>query len=169
MDLRPSVVSIDDAGWTWLAPSRRGALARQAWWSAVLSVALIGLAAAATLPPPALAVPLVAAVLGGGIWLVRRLWQRAHSAVAVSTLGVVVRGAFDVAQVAWPALDAVVAVPAGRRRVRIVVDGRGGTHATAATFARETAVTWLETCADIAGRRRLTIEPVEGMPGFRTR
>jgi hypothetical protein len=168
MVLRPSTVLTDEEGWTWLAPSRRGAQLRQAFWSVVLSVLLIVLAAAATLPPPWVAVPLVTVVLGAGVWLVRRLWQRAHSAVAVSALGVVVRGGFDTAQIAWPALDAVVALPAGPHRVRILVEGRGARHATAATFAREPAVAWLEACADHARQRRLAPEPLDDLPGFRT-
>ncbi|MBW3603534.1 MAG: hypothetical protein KY460_01275, partial [Actinobacteria bacterium] len=88
MDLRPSTITTTDDGWTWLAADRRGAQLRMAMWSIVLSVLLIVLAAAATLPPVAVAVPLVAGVLGGGLWLATMLWNRAHSAVAVSALGV---------------------------------------------------------------------------------
>jgi uncharacterized membrane protein YhaH (DUF805 family) len=107
MNLRPSIVTTKD-GWTWLSPSRRGAQLRQAFWSVVLSLMLVMLAAAATLPPRLIAVPLVAVLLGSGIWLTRTLWNRSHSAVAVSDIGIAVRGGFDVAQIGWPALDAVV-------------------------------------------------------------
>lgn len=168
MDLRPSTVTTADDGWTWLSASRRGADLRQGFWSVVLTLVLIALAAAATLPPQLIAVPLVALVLGGGIWLSRTLWNRAHSAVAVSALGVAVRGGFDVAQIAWPALDAVLGIPHGKR-VRIVVEARGGgRHETSATFAHEAALTWLDACAEHAERRRMHPEPVTGMAGFRT-
>jgi hypothetical protein len=167
MDLRPSTVTTTEEGWTWLAPSRRGAQLRQGFWSIVLSLLLIVLAAAATLPPRLIAVPLVALVLGSGIWLTRTLWNRAHSAVAVSALGIAVRGGFDVAQIGWPALEAVLGVPHGNR-MRIVVEARGARHQTSTTFSREAALSWLETCADHASRRRLQPQPVEGMAGFRT-
>lgn len=167
MDLRPSTVTTTDDGWTWLSASRRGAELRQGFWSAMLTLVLIVLAAAATLPPRLLAVPLVALVLSGGIWLARTLWNRAHSAVAVSALGVAVRGGFDVAQIGWPALDAVLGVPQGRR-MRIVVEARGGgRHETRATFTRHAALAWLDACAEHAERRRVHPEPVPGMAGFR--
>lgn len=167
MNLRPSTVTTTADGWTWLSSDRRGAGLRQGFWSVVLSVALIVLAAAATLPPEPIAVPLVALVLGGGIWLAATLWNRAHSAVAVSALGVAVRGGFDVAQIGWPALEAVLGVPRGTR-IRIVVQARGARHQTSTTFTREAAVVWLEACADHAARRRLQPRAVEGVAGFRT-
>jgi uncharacterized membrane protein YhaH (DUF805 family) len=165
MNLRPSIVTTKD-GWTWLSPSRRGAQLRQAFWSVVLSLMLVMLAAAATLPPRLIAVPLVAVLLGSGIWLTRTLWNRSHSAVAVSDIGIAVRGGFDVAQIGWPALDAVVGVPHGDR-IRIVVEARGARHQTHVTFAREAALSWLAMCAEHASRRRLRLQPVEGMEGFR--
>lgn len=168
MQLRPSTVTTTDDGWTWLSASRRGVELRQGFWSVVFTAVLIALAAAATLPPPLIAVPLVALVLGCGIWLSWRLWNRAHSAVAVATLGVAVRGGFDVAQIGWPALDAVVGIPHGKR-MRIVVEVRGGTrHETSATFTRAAALAWLDVCAEHAERMRMRPEPVTGMAGFRT-
>lgn len=167
MNLRPSTVTTTEEGWTWLSPSRRGAQLRQGFWSFVLSLLLIALAGAATLPPRLIAVPLVAVVLGGGIWLTHTLWNRAHSAVAVSAVGVAVRGGFDIAQIGWPALEAVVGVPRGKR-MRIVIEARGARHQTSTTFTREAALSWLETCAEHASQRRLQPQPVEGMAGFRT-
>jgi hypothetical protein len=166
MNLHPSTVTTTEDGWTWLAPSRRGAQLRQGFWSAVLSLLLVLLAGVATIPPPPVAVPLVAVVLGGGISLARFLWNRSHSAIAVSELGIAVRTGFDVAQVAWPALEAVLGVPRGER-LRIVVEARGARHQTHVTFARDAALSWLATCADHASRRRLRPEPVEGVEGFR--
>jgi hypothetical protein len=166
MNLRPSSVTTTEDGWTWLASSRRGAQLRQGFWSVVLSLLLVILAGAATLPPRLIAVPLVALVLGGGIWLARSLWNRAHSAVAVSDLGIAVRGGFDLAQIAWPALEAVLGVPRGSR-LRIVVEARGARHETSTTFTRDAALSWLATCAEHAGRRRLRPQPVDGLEGFR--
>jgi hypothetical protein len=166
MNLRPSTITTTEDGWTWLSPSRRGAQLRQGFWSVVLSLLLVLLAAAATVPPQLIAVPLVAIVLGSGIWLGRFLWNRSHSAVAVSDLGIAVRGGFDVAQISWPALEAVLGVPHGRR-LRIVVEARGARHETHATFARDAALSWLKTCADHASRRRLRPQPVDGYEGFR--
>lgn len=168
MDLRPSTVTATDDGWTWLSASRRGAELRQGFWSIVLTLVLIVLAAAATLPPRLIAVPLVALVLSGGIWLAGTLWNRAHSAVAVSALGVAVRSGFNVAQIAWPALEAVVGIPQGKR-MRIIVEVRGGErHETRATFTRHAALAWLETCVRHAERRSMRPEPVPGTAGFRT-
>jgi hypothetical protein len=167
MNLRPSTITTTNDGWTWLSSDRRGAGLRQGFWSVILSVLLIVLAAAATLPPPLVAVPLVALVLGGGIWLAATLWSRAHSAVAVSALGVAVRGGFDTAQIGWPALEAVLGVAHGTR-IRIVVEASGARHQTATTFTREAAVAWLAICADHATTRRLHPEPVAGVAGFRT-
>jgi len=167
MDLRRSRITADADGWTWLAADRRGTQLRMAFWSTVLSVLLIMLAAAATLPPPLVAVPLVAGVLGAGIAIAAALWNRAHSGVAVSALGVAVRSGFDVAQVSWPALRSVVAEPAGSR-VRIVVQVEGGRHRTAATFRRDVALRWLVECEQQAARRRLHPRPAEGAAGFRT-
>lgn len=168
MDLHPSRITPDADGWTWLAPDRRGGQLRLGFWSAVLSVLLIVLAAAATLPPPLIAVPLVAVVLGGGLALAGRLWNRAHSAVAVSALGLAVRSGFDTAQVGWPGLAAVVAEPAGRR-MRIVVEARGGRHRTAGTFSRGPALAWLALCQEHAARHHMRPEPIAGADGFRTR
>lgn len=165
MDLRPSRLTTEPDGWTWLAATSRGARLRQAFWSVVLSLLLIGLAAAATLPPPVLAVPLVALVVGAGGWLARTLWHRAHSAVAVSALGIAVRSGFDVAQVGWPAVRAVVAEPAGRR-VRIVVESSSGRHRTASSFTPAVARVWLEACAEHARRRHLRPRPLDGLEGF---
>lgn len=167
MDLRPSRITADTDGWTWLAADRRGAQLRMAFWSAVLSVLLIVLAGAATLPPPLIAVPLVAGVLGAGVMLATALWSRAHCGVAVSALGVAVRSGFDVAQVAWPAIRSVVAEPVGSR-VRIVVRAQGTRHRTAATFTREVALRWLEECQQQAERRHLRPLPTDGVAGFRT-
>lgn len=167
MDLRPSRITSDPDGWTWLAPDRRGGQLRMALWSTVLSVLLIVLAATATLPPPVLAVPLVAIVLGGGIALAGRLWSRAHSAVAVSALGLAVRSGFDTAQIGWPALQAVVAEPAGGR-VRIVVHARGAYHRTAATFTRAVALDWLATCEAHAASHHMRPQPVDDAAGFYT-
>lgn len=169
MDLRPSsVTSTADDGWTWLVPSRRGAQLRQGVWSVVLTLLLIVLAAAATLPPRPIAVPLVALVLAGGLWLSGTLWNRAHSGVAVSALGVAVRGGFDVTQIAWSAVDAVVGRPHGTR-LRIVVEVRGGApHETSAAFTRAAALAWLDTCAGHAERRHMRPEPIAGRAGFRT-
>lgn len=166
MNLRPSTITTTEDGWTWLSHSRRGAQLRQGFWSAVLSIVLIILAGAATLPPRLIAVPLVAVVLGGGFWLARTLWNHSHSAIAVSDLGIAVRGGFDVAQIGWPAVEAVVGVPHGKR-LRIVVEARGARHETSATFARDAALSWLAACADHASRRRLRPAPVTGMAGFR--
>jgi hypothetical protein len=167
MDLRPSTVTTTDDGWTWLSAGRRGAQLRRGFWSVVLSLALIGLAAAATLPPRPIAVPLVAVVLAGGLWTFRSLWHRAHSAVAVSGLGIAVRNGFDVAQISWPAVDAVLGEARGRR-MRIVVATRGGgRHGTAATFSRAAALAWLEQCTDHARRRSLRPAQVDGCAGFR--
>lgn len=168
VDLRPSRITTGPDGWTWLAAGRRGAQLRMAWWSVVLSVLLIGLAAAATLPPPVVAVPLVAAVLGTGMWLSARVFGRAHSAVAVSGLGVAVRSGFDVAQIGWPAVQAVYAERDGGR-VRIVIEAQGARHRTAATFSPAVAVDWLATCAEHARRRHVHPEALEDAPGFRTR
>jgi hypothetical protein len=167
MDRRPSRITADDHGWTWLAADRRGAQLRMAFWSTVLSVLLIVLAAAATLPPPLLAVPLVAGVLGAGLVTATTLWNRTHSAVAVSALGIAVRSGFDVAQVSWPALEAVVAEPVGSR-LRIVVQAQGGHHRTAATFTREVALRWLAECEREAARRHRRLRPAEGTAGFHT-
>lgn len=167
MDLRPSRITADRDGWTWLAAGSRGAQLRLALWSTVLSVALILLAAVATLPPAPVAVLLVALVLGAGIWLGATLWNRAHSAVAVSSLGIAVRSGFDVAQVAWPALRAVVAEPVGGR-VRIVVEAQGVRHRTATTFSRAAALEWLARCEREATRRRLRPAPLPDADGFRT-
>jgi hypothetical protein len=164
---RHSVVTTTDEGWTWLSPSRRGARLRQAFWSIVLSLLLIALAAAATLPPRPLAVLLVALVLGGGLWLTRTLWSRAHSAVAVSALGIAVRSGLDTAQIAWPALEAVLGVPHGKR-LRIVVEARGARYRTGAAFTSDAALSWLATCADHARRRQLRPVPAGGSAGFRT-
>lgn len=166
MDLRPSRLTTEPDGWTWLAATSRGARLRQAFWSVVLSLLLIALAAAATLPPPIVAVPLVALVVGTGGWLATTLWSRAHSAVAVSALGIAVRSGFDVAQVGWPAVRAVVAEPAGRR-VRIVVESTTGRHRTASSFTPAVARAWLGTCVEHARRRHLRPEPVDGADGFR--
>jgi hypothetical protein len=165
MDLRPSRLTTGPDGWTWLAAASRGARLRQAFWSVVLSLLLIVLAAAATLPPPSYAVPLVALVVGVGAWLARTLWSRAHSAVAVSPLGIAVRSGFDVAQVGWPAIRAVLAEPAGRR-VRIVVESSGGRYRTASSFSQAAAREWLDTCAEHARRRHLRPQPLEGAEGF---
>jgi hypothetical protein len=167
MDLRPSRITADDDGWTWLAADRRVAQLRMAFWSTVLSVLLIVLAAAATLPPPLLAVPLVAGVLGTGLVIATTLWNRAHSGVAVSALGVAVRSGFDVAQVSWAALEAVVAEPVGSR-VRIVVRAEGVRHRTAATFTREVALRWLAECEQQAAHRHLRPRPADGAAGFHT-
>lgn len=167
MDLRPSTVTVTHDGWTWLTATRRGTVLRHGLWSVVLSVLLIGLAAAATFPSRWLAVALVAGVLGAGLWLVRSLWNHSHSAVAVSALGVAVRGGFDVAQIGWPAVEAVLGVPHGKR-VRILVQTRGARHQTAATFSRAPAEDWLAICAQHARQRRLHPRPVAGMAGFRT-
>lgn len=167
MDLRLSRITADADGWTWLAADRRGVQLRMAFWSTVLSVLLIVLAAAATLPPPLIAVPLVAGVLGAGIMIATALWNRAHSGVAVSALGVAVRSGFDVAQISWPALRAVVAEPAGSR-VRIVVQVDGARHRTAATFTRDVALRWLAECEQQAVRRRLHPRPVADVEGFCT-
>lgn len=166
MDLRRSTVTTGDDGWTWLAADRRGARLRQTAWSLVLSLLLIGLAAAATLPPRALAIPLVAIVLGASLWLVGRLWRRSHSAVAVSARGVAVRTGFDVAQIGWPAVVAVIGAPAGGR-VRIVVETRDGQHASAATFTRGPASDWLATATATAASRHLAPQPLDGIAGFR--
>ena len=165
MDLRPSRLTTRPDGWTWLAATSRGARLRQAFWSVVLSLLLVALAAAATLPPPVVAVPLVALVVGAGGVLATTLWSRAHSAVAVSALGIAVRSGFDVAQIGWPAVRAVVAEPVGRR-VCIVVESSNGRHRTASTFTPAVAREWLETCAEHARRRHLRPEPVEGVDGF---
>ena len=167
MDLRPSRITAEDDGWTWLATDRRGAQLRMAFCSTVLSVLLIVLAAAATLPPPLLAVPLVAAVLGTGLAMATTLWSRAHNGVAVSALGLAVRSGFNVAQVSWSALEAVVAEPVGSR-VRIVVHADGAVHRTTATFTRDTALHWLAECEREAARRHLRPRPAEGLAGFRT-
>jgi hypothetical protein len=140
---------------------------RQAFWSIVLSLLLIALAAAATLPPRPFAVPLVAVGLGSGLWLTRRSWSRAHSGVAVSALGIAVRSGLDTAQIAWPALEAVLGVPHGKR-MQIVVEARGVRYRTSATFTSDAALSWLATCADHASRRRLQPVPAEGLAGFRT-
>lgn len=168
MDLRPSRITTTADGWTWLASDRRWAHLRMAVWSMVLSVLLVVLAASATLPPTIVAVPLVAGVLGVGLWLATTLWNRAHSAVAVSALGVAVRSGFDVAQVAWPALQAVTVDPAGTR-MRIVVEAHGARHRTAASFSRDVALRWLATCEQHAVRRHLPTRPVDGGMGFHTR
>lgn len=168
MDLRPSRITTSEDGWTWLAPDRRGAPLRMAFWSVVLSLLLIALAAAATLPPAVVAVPLVACVLGGGLWLTATLWNRAHSAIAVSALGIAVRSGFDVAQIAWPALQAVTADPVGAR-VRIVVEAQGTRYRTAASFSRDAALAWLATCEELAARRHLGTTPYADGAGFRTR
>lgn len=167
MDLRPSRITSDADGWTWLVADRRGAQLRMALWSAVLSALLIVLAGAATLPPPLIAVPLVAGVLGAGVMLATALWSRAHSGVAVSALGVAVRSGFDVAQVAWPALQSVTAEPVGSR-VRIVVSAQGCRHRTAATFNPDVALRWLAECRQQAERRHLRLQPTDGVAGFRT-
>ncbi|HSJ47061.1 MAG TPA: hypothetical protein VK923_20510 [Euzebyales bacterium] len=167
MDLRPSRITAEDDGWTWLATDRRGAQLRMAFCSTVLSVLLIVLAAAATLPPPLLAVPLVAGVLGAGLVTATTLWNRAHSGVAVSALGVAVRSGFDIAQVSWAALEAVVAEPVGAR-VRIVVHVDGARHRTAATFTRDVALRWLVVCEQEAARRHLRPRPADGVAGFQT-
>lgn len=167
MDLRPSRITADRNGWTWLAAASRGAQLRLAFWSTVLSVALILLAAVATLPPPPVAVLLVAVVLGGGLWVAAVLWNRAHSAIAVSALGIAIRSGFDVAQVAWPALRAVVAERVGGR-VRIVVEAQGVHHRTSATFSRPVALEWLARCEQEAARRRLHPERLADGDGFRT-
>lgn len=167
MDLRPSRIDTATDGWTWLTPDRRAAQLRMTFWSIVLSVLLIMLAAAATLPPVLVAVPLVAGVLGGGLWLGMTLWSRAHSAIAVSAVGVAVRSGFDVAQISWAALEAVTAEPVGSR-MRLVVEAHGLRHRTAATFTRTVALDWLAQCEDHAVRRRLRPRPVEGAAGFRT-
>lgn len=167
MDLRPSRITTTADGWTWLTPDRRAAQLRMAFWSIVLSVLLIGLAAAATLPPPIVAVPLVAGVLGAGLWLVTTLWNRAHSAIAVSTLGVAVRSGFDIAQIAWSALEAVLAEPAGAR-LRIVVQAQGTRSRTAASFTRDVALDWLTICERLADQRQLHPRPVGDGAGFTT-
>lgn len=167
MDLRPSRITTTADGWTWLAPDRRVAPARMAFWSIVLSVLLIVLAAAATLPPAIVAVPSVAGVLGAGLWLTATLWNRAHSAIAVSALGIAVRSGFDIAQIGWPALEAVTADPASAR-TRIVVEARGARHRTAASFSRDAALQWIATCEEHATRRHLGTRPVSGGAGFRT-
>lgn len=167
MNLRPSIVAATEDGWTWLSASQRGARLRQGFWSAVISLLLIALAAAATLPPRTIAVPLVALLLGGGVWLIRTLWARAHCAVAVSSLGLAVRGGLDVAQIAWPAVEAVLGVPRGGR-MRIVIEARGARHQTRATFSRDAALAWLDVCAEEAARRRLHPVAIDGVTGFRT-
>ncbi|HEX6254419.1 MAG TPA: hypothetical protein VFZ70_01280 [Euzebyales bacterium] len=167
MDLRPSRVAADGDGWTWLAADRRGARLRMTFWSTVLSVLLIVLAGAATLPPLPVAVPLVAAVLGTGLWLGTTLWNRAHSAVAVSALGVAVRSGFDTAQIAWRALHGVVAEPVGSR-VRIVVEAQDTRHRTAATFTRAVALDWLARCEQEAVHRQMHPRPLLDGTGFRT-
>lgn len=167
MNLRPSTVTTAEDGWTWLSPSHRGARLRQGFWSAVISLLLIALAAAATLPPRAIAVPLVALLLGGGLWLIRTVWGRAHCAVAVSALGLAVRGGLDVEQIAWPAVETVLGVDAGGR-MRIVIAARGARHETPATFGRDEALAWLLACREHADRRRLRPVPVAGVAGFRT-
>lgn len=167
MDLRPSRITTTADGWTWLTPDRRAAQLRMAFWSIVLSVLLIVLAAAATLPPPIVAVPLATAVLGAGLWLVTTLWRRAHSAIAVSTLGVAVRSGFDIAQIAWPALQAMTAESAGVR-LRIVVQARGSRHRTAASFTRDVALDWLTICERFADQHHLHPRPVDDGVGFTT-
>jgi hypothetical protein len=167
MDLRPSRIAEDGDGWTWLAAAPRGAQLRMTLWSTVLSVLLIVLAGAATLPPMPVAVPLVAAVLGAGLWLGTTLWNRAHSAVAVSALGVAVRSGFDTAQIAWPALHGVAAEPIGSR-VRIVVEAQDTRHRTAATFTRAVAADWLARCEQEAAHRQMRPRPLPDRPGFRT-
>jgi hypothetical protein len=168
MDLRPSRITTTADGWTWLAPDRRWAPLRMAFWSIVLSVLLIVLAAASTLPPAVVAVPLVMGVLGAGLWLATTLWNRAHSAIAFSAVGIAVRSGFDVAQIAWPAVQAVTADPAGTR-VRIVVEAQGALHRTAASFSRDAALDWLATCEQLAARRHLGTTPLADGAGFRTR
>lgn len=137
MNLRPSTVATTDDGWTWLSSSQRGARLRQGFWSAVISLLLIALAAAATLPPRLIAVPLVALLLSSGVWLIRTLWGRAHCAMAVSALGLAVRGGLDVDQIAWPAVHAVLGVPCGGR----MIEARGARHETKVTFGRRRS-TW---------------------------
>lgn len=167
MNLRPSTVATTDDGWTWLSSSQRGARLRQGFWSAVISLLLIALAAAATLPPRLIAVPLVALLLSSGVWLIRTLWGRAHCAMAVSALGLAVRGGLDVDQIAWPAVHAVLGVPCGGR-MRIVIEARGARHETKVTFGRDAALAWLAACAEHAERRRLHPVTIEGAAGFRT-
>ena len=93
-----------------------------------------------------------------------------HAAAAGTHAGdrtlAVLFAVFAVAQVAWPALEAVLGVPRGER-LRIVVVARGARHQTHVTFARDAALSWLATCADHASRRRLRPEPIEGVEGFR--
>jgi hypothetical protein len=167
MDLRPSRIAEDGDGWIWLAADPRGAQLRLTFWSTVLSVLLIVLAGAATLPPAPVAVPLVAAVLGAGMWLGARLWNRAHSAVAMSPLGVAVRSGFDTAQIAWRALHGVAAEPAGSR-VRIVVDAQDTRHRTDATFTRAVAMDWLARCEREAAHRHMHPTSLPDGSGFRT-
>ncbi|MBW3605870.1 MAG: hypothetical protein KY460_13390, partial [Actinobacteria bacterium] len=82
--------------------------------------------------------------------------------------GVAVRSGFDVAQIAWPALQAVFAEPAGRTRLRVVVQARGARHRTAATFSHDVALDWLGACEDHAARRHMRPQRVYGTAGFRT-
>lgn len=148
-------------------PSPRWARLRQGLWSLLLSLLLIAGAAAATWPPPVIAVPLVALVLGTGIFLAARLWRRAHAAVAVSGIGIAVRNGIDTSQIGWPAITWVIGLPRGRR-LAIRILGRDLRLETATSFQRELALAWLDACREEAGRRRLGPQPLPDGPGFIT-
>lgn len=160
-----SRMTTDEAGWAWLGPDRHSLTLRHGLVSFVLSVMLVGAAAAATLPPPVLAVPLLAAIVGAGALLARTAWRDTHTRLGVSELGLVVQHGAEGDQLGWPT---VLAITGERRwrRVRICVDTRSGTIHTSTTFSETPARDWLNACSTHARHRRLDINPAADGLGF---
>lgn len=155
----------DDSGWTWLEPDRRSLTLRHALVSFALSLLLVAGAAAATLPPPLLAVPLLAMVMGAGILLARGTWLESHTRLGVSDIGLLVQRGTDQQQIGWDTVGAVTAY-ARRGRRRVTVTTRSDSIAVRATFSDEPTRRWLAACQERASARRLDPRPSPRGLGF---
>ena len=160
-----SRTTTDDSGWTWLEPERRSLTLRHALVSFVLSLLLVAGAAAATLPPRLLAVPLLAMVMGVGIVIARGTWLESHTRLGVSDIGLLVQRGTDQQQIGWDAVGAVTAY-ARRGRRRITVTTRSDAIAVQATFSDEPTRRWLAACEAQASARRLDPQPSPRGLGF---
>lgn len=160
-----SRTSTDDSGWTWLEPDGRSLTVRHAVVSFVLSVLVVAGAAAATLPPRLIAVPLLAMVMGVGILLARGTWLESHTRLGVSDIGLLVQRGTDQQHIGWAQIGAVTAhARHGRRQVTVTT--RSDVIAVRATFSDGPTRRWIAACRDVAAARRLDpVPPPRGL-GF---
>lgn len=164
---RSEVVS-DAAGWTWLQPVESSTRARHTAGTFVLAVLILAGMATSTLLPLTSAVPATAVVVAAAGWLVAAIVRGAASRLALSDLGLYVQDGARVLQVAWTAVEAVTARPAGGRW-RIHVDDGHRPRTTRAAFETPVARAWLELATAEARRRRLEPEALPNGRGFTAR